>query len=155
MDLNAYGAACRCLLRLRENTGEEGISDSSFISRYLSRYPGWAERPGTTDLGMLCELARDLGLADRLEFWRDYDQILREHRAGNGILVYTERVPERVESALRPGRQVMLMVEMNEATFTVWCPYVSGSSETLLPAKGVWWDRWQAIGVVLQHAGDR
>ena len=33
MNLNKYGGACRCLLRLREDEGQPGMSDAAFIAR--------------------------------------------------------------------------------------------------------------------------
>jgi hypothetical protein len=152
MNLNEHGAACRCLLRLRENEGWPGISDTAFINRFLPRYPEWRTHPGATDALMVLELARELRLADNVEMFRDYDHILQEHRAGKPILVYTERSPEQVESPARTGRYVMLVVDMTEREFTLWCPYASGNSEILPVAAREWWDRWLAIGVVLQRA---
>jgi hypothetical protein len=151
MNLNQHGAACRCLLRLLENAGGAGISDGAFIARFLPRHPEWRERPGAADVSTILDLARELGLAKHAEISRDYDRVLSEHRAGRAILVYAERAPEQVESAPPAGRYVMLMVAMNEDAFTLWCPYPSGNSETLPPAKREWWDRWFATGVVFQQ----
>ncbi len=149
MNLNEHGAACRCLLRLRENQGEPGISDAAFIARFLPHYPEWRERPGTADMIVIVELARNLRLASRAETFRDYDRVRAEHRAGRGILVQTEGVPEQIESATPPRRHVMLLVDMSDAHFTVWCPFSSGNSDTLPRAARIWWDRWQASGLVL------
>lgn len=152
MNLNEHGAACRCLLRLRENQGEPGMSDGSFIARFLPHYPEWHQRPGAADAVAILELARELRLASRSETLRDYDRVLAEHRAGHGVLVQTERMPEQVEPASPARRYVMLLVEMNEDDFTVWCPYPSGLSDTLPRASRVWWERWQASGLVLYPA---
>jgi hypothetical protein len=151
MDLNEYGGACRCLLRLRENEGKPGISDRAFIGRYLPRYPEWQNSPGATDVSMICELARDLGLAAGIEVLRDYDSVLREHQAGHSILVITERAPDRIEPVLATRRFVMLATTMDEAEFTLWCPYVSGQSDLLPSAARQWWDKWLAIGLVLRR----
>lgn len=149
MDLNLHGAACRCLLRVRENEGEPGLSDATFIARFLPRYPEWRERPGATDLAMVVDLARELRLAERIEVFRDYDRVLTEHRAGRAILVYAERAPEQVAAGPQAGRYVMLLGAMSATTFTLWCPYPSGNSEMLPVAPREWWDRWLAVGVVL------
>jgi hypothetical protein len=149
MNLNEHGAACRCLLRLRENQGEPAISDAAFIARFLPQYPQWRERPGAADAVVIIELARNLRLAARAQTFRDYDRVKAEHRAGRGILVHTECVPEQVEPAPPARRYDMLLVDMNEAHFTVWCPYSSGHSDTLPTASRIWWDRWQASGLVL------
>ncbi len=149
MDLNEHGAACRCLLRIRENQGEPGMSDASFIARFLPQFPEWRERPGAADTAAIVELARQLHLAARAETFRDYDRVRAEHRAGRAVLVQTERVPEQLEPASPPRRFVMLLVAMSESDFTVWCPYPNGHSDTLPRAARVWWDRWQASGLVL------
>lgn len=149
MNLNQYGSACRCLLRLRENSGEPGISDGLFISQYLSRFPEWQERPGVTDASALCELAKDLKLAETVEFFRDYDHVRQERQAGRSILVLTERIPEQAESSVAAGRYVMLVEAMDATQFSVWCPYPSGQSDQLPKAARAWWDKWMCIGVVL------
>ena len=151
MDLNEHGAACRCLLRLRENEGKPGMSDAAFIARFLPRYPEWRERPGATDAFTLMELARELGLAGRVEVLRDYDSVLQEHRAGRGILVRTERVPEQSASAPVGRRHFALLVGMNDEAFTLWCPYPSGQSDLLPRAARTWWDQWLSIGIVLHR----
>lgn len=149
MNLNEHGAACRCLLRLRENQGKPGISDAAFIARFLPHYPEWRERPGAADTAAIVELARNLHLASRAETLRDYDLVQAEHRAGHGVLVQTERLPEQVEPSSPARRHVMLLVDMSEAHFTVWCPFSSGHSDTLPRASRIWWDRWEASGLVL------
>ena len=151
MDLNEHGAACRCLLRLRENEGEPGISDQDFIARYLPRYPDWEDRPGATDASTTFELAKDLHLADRIEIFRDYDRVLKEHRAGQSVLVCTERAPQPTETEQENNRYVTLMVAMNETSFTVWCPHDNGQSDVLPTAARAWWDKWLAIGMVLHR----
>lgn len=155
MDLSEYGAACRCLLRLRENEGEPATTDSAFIARFLPHYPEWQHRPGETDAYRVFELARELRLAERVEFFRDYERVLDEHRTGRGILVYTERVPEQIEAGLEARRYVTLLVDMTEDAFTLWCPFPSGQSDNLPKAARTWWDRWRAIGVVLYRADAR
>lgn len=150
MNLNQYGGACRCLLRLRENTGEPGMSDEAFLARFLPRYPEWQDRPGATDVASLRDIARELQLATTLDVVRDYGQVLKAHRAGHGILVQTEREPSQVEPLPPAGRHVALLVGMNEDEFSVWCPYPSGNSETLPVAKREGWDRWLCVAFVLE-----
>ena len=82
--LEKYGAGCRCLLRIRENSGAPAIADAAFIARFTSRYPDWHERPGTTDLVRMGEVARELGLAERIEVYRDYD-FTERGRIGAGM----------------------------------------------------------------------
>lgn len=150
-NLSQYGGACRCLLRLRENEGEPAMSDAAFIARFLPRYPDWQEKPGVTDAFRLMELARELGLAGRIEIFRDYERVRQEHRAGRGILVSTERAPDQIEPAPVPRPFVTVLVEMDEASFSLWCPYPSGLSDVLPRAARPWWDHWLAIGLVLHR----
>ncbi len=151
-DLNHHGAACRCLLRLRENEGLPGISDHTFITTHLSRFPAWEERPGEVGLDGLFQLAEEMHLANGIGVFRDYDRVLQEHRAGRSVLVCTERTPQQVDPAPSPGRFTMLVVAMNETSFTLWCPFSSGQADNLPEAGRAWWDRWQAIGIVLHQA---
>ena len=152
MNLDAHGAACRCLLRLRENQGEPGISDAAFIARFLPRYPEWKERPGATDTLMIIEIARELGVASHADTFVEYDRVLAEHRAGRGVLLATARAPQEVEIASTAQRHIMLLVEMSDDHFTAWCPYASGHSDMLPLASRVWWERWQTSGLVLYPA---
>jgi hypothetical protein len=152
MNLDAHGAACRCLLRLRENQGEPGISDAAFIARFIGRYPEWRERPGAADNRRIVEIARELHVAYRGETSTDYDRVLAEHRAGHGVLLATTRAPQQVEIASTAQRHIMLLVEMSEDHFTAWCPYASGHSDMLPLASRVWWERWQTSGLVLYPA---
>lgn len=128
------------------------MTDAAFISRFLSRYPDWQQHPGAADAFIIFELARELGLAERIDVFRDYDQLLREHRAGRSILVCTERVPEQSEAPPAARRYVTLAVQMDEESFTLWCPFPSGQSDNLPIAARAWWDRWLAIGIVLRPA---
>ncbi|MCR6655724.1 MAG: hypothetical protein NVV63_07885 [Opitutus sp.] len=152
MNLDAHGAACRCLLRLRENQGEPGISDAAFIARFIGRYPEWRERPGATDTLKIVEIARELHVASRGETVAEYDRVLAEHRAGHGVLLATTHAPEQVEPVSTHRGFVMLLVEMDEDHFTAWCPYPSGLSDTLPRASRVWWERWQTSALVLYPA---
>ncbi len=152
MNLDAHGAACRCLLRLRENQGEPGISDAAFIARFIGRYPEWRERPGATDTLRIVEIARELHIASRGKTFTEYDRVLAEHRAGHGVLLTTAHVPEQIEPVSAPRRFVMLLEEMDDDHFTAWCAYPSGLSDTLPRASRVWWERWQTSGLVLYPA---
>jgi hypothetical protein len=151
MDLNQYGAACRCLLRLRENEGKPGISDSAFIERYLPLFPSWSERPGETDIYAILRLAHELGLAGRSTVFRDYARVLQEHRAGQNILVSTERLPEQKDTAPAATPCFMILEHMDEEGFVLWCPFPSGHSDRLPKAARVWWDTWQSLGIVFQR----
>jgi len=150
LNLNQYGGACRCLLRLREDEGRAGISDHQFIREHISDHPEWNERPGEVDIGTMIALAEELGVADRFEVSRDYAHVLDAHREGARVLVCTERPPQVSTSELPYDRYVTVLEKMDEVCFTLWCPYRSGHSDVLQGAPVVWWDRWCCVGVVLR-----
>ena len=149
MNLNEHGAACRCLLRIRENRGQPVISDAAFIARFLPQYPEWRERPGAADAAAIVELARNLQLASRAETFRDYERVRIERAAGYNVLVQTECVPEQVEPPSRARRYTMLLEDMTADDFILWCPYPSGHSDSLPRASRAWWQHWDATGLVL------
>jgi len=152
-NLDQYGGACRCLLRLRENAGQAFLSDEAFIARFQERFPDWADRPGDVDAGRLLVIAEALGLATRLELFRGYAHVLAQHRAGNPILVLTERAPQQGRGQADLRRYTLLVVGMDEAGFILWCPYPSGQAETFPKMAPEVWEEWQSIGLVLQsHA---
>lgn len=126
------------------------MSDAAFIARFLPLYPEWQERPGATDVARLTEIARQLQLATTIDVARSYDRVLKDHRAGRGILVQTERVPSQGDPKPPLGSHMTLLVTMDEDAFSLWCPYPSGNSETLPTASREWWDRWLAIGFILE-----
>ncbi|ACB74509.1 hypothetical protein [Opitutus terrae] len=150
MDLDRYGGASRCLLRLRENDGKPGISDQAFIGQHLARHPEWSRRPGEVDLATLFELARELELATGMDAYRDYARVLTEHAAGHSVLVATERPPQQTAAELSPQRYITLLEAMDENAFTLWCPYPSGQADVLAVARP-WWDRWLCLGIVLRR----
>lgn len=149
MNLNRYGGACRCLLRLRENEGRPRLSDTAFLERYGSRHPEWRLHPGLTDDLGVFELARDLELATGIEISRDYDRVLPAFRAGHGILVRTGCTPVQREVSGDARSHVLVLTEMASDGFVAWCPFESGSSDLLPWAARIWWDRWQAVGLIL------
>ena len=153
LNLNHYGGACRCLLRLREDQGLAGISDRRFISDRVARYPEWNERPGEVDVGTMFRLAEELGVADDFDISRDYTCVVDAHRDGARVLVCTERPPQMSTSELPYDRYVTVLEQVDEASFTLWCPYRTGHSDVLPVAPAVWWDWWCCVGLVLRKSG--
>ncbi len=150
-DLDTHGAACRCLLRLRENEGAPYLSDRDFIARYLPRFPAWFERPGEVDDAGLLIVAQTLGLANEIETMRAYDRVLTAHRAGCSVLVRTARAPRQSAAEPVPHEYTALLVTMDEVSFRLWCPFVSGHSDLLPEAGRDWWEAWGASGLVLRR----
>lgn len=153
-DLNHYGGACRCLLRLREDQGLPEMSDRRFIRDHLVRYPEWNQRPGQVDLRTMIQLAEELGVADRFEVSRDFAHVLHAHRSGARVLVCTERPPQVSLSELPYDRYVTVLERMDEESFTLWCPFRSGLSDLLPAAKVVWWDSWCCVGLLLRKSAE-
>lgn len=56
-----YGCACRCLLALSNIKGP-AKTKAEFIDEFSPSYPQWTERCGVTDIAMLIDIARKLGL---------------------------------------------------------------------------------------------
>lgn len=82
---------------LRTNS-EKGATAVAFARNQSETAPGmsdathrWRDRPGATDVAMLTDLAKELHPATTIA--RGYEEVLKEHRAGLGIFVQTERVP--------------------------------------------------------------
>src|SRR5579885_1620947 len=122
MDLDRYGAGCRCLLRIRENLGNPPIADASFIAEGQETYPDWAERPGAADLPRLCEIAVELGISSGGELLREYDRILGLHRVGHSVLIRSAR---SVPGSTR--ERTALVVDMDERGLRLWIPLSDGS----------------------------
>lgn len=148
--LDRYGAASRCLLRLWENQGRRALSDADYLRRHTAKFPLWRERPGELDAESLALIAPEFGFSSSLEVTDDYDAALRAHRYGYAVIAATERAPlqETQSDLLRP--HWMVLEQMDEDSFTVWCPFPSGASDLLPSAERAWWERWRAHAYVLQ-----
>lgn len=149
MDLDRYGAGCRCLLRIRENLGNPLLAEGAFIAGRQSAYPEWEQFPGVADLRRLFELAAGLGIASGGDVFRDYDRVLALHRAGNAVLIRTEREPRRAAPDKSGAEQIALVVEMDETRLKLWAPASDGSAETLWRTREDFWDEALATGIVL------
>lgn len=150
--LDRFGGLSRCLLRLRENAGEPAWSDADFLQHFAAEFPAWQERPGAVEDAEIVTLARLLGVADEVSFLHRYDDVLQAHRSGRSILVLSARAPLMEAQTDVANRHAMLLEQMDEDAFVVWCPFTSGASDLLPPAARPWWDTWRATGVVLTPA---
>ena len=149
MDLDQYGAGCRCLLRIRENLGNPMISDETFIADHRGVYADWTERPGAADVPRLFELADELGIASGGEVFRNYDQVLSRHRAGNAVVIRTERELRRAASDEPGAEQFALVIEMDDLGLNLWAPASDGSSEVVSRTRAEFWEAELAAGIVL------
>lgn len=148
--LDRFGAASRCLLRLWENQGRRAVTDADYLRRFERQFPQWSERPGELDAASLALLAPEFGYAAGVAVMDDYEATLRAHRYGYAVIIATECAPlqQPQGDALRP--HWMLLEQMDEDSFTVWCPFPSGASDLLPSADRVWWSCWRAKAFVLQ-----
>lgn len=151
VDLKFHGSASRCLLRVLENEGNAHVPDGEFIGRYLSRFPGWDDRPGALSAAGIEDLTVELGLATSVDWTRDYDQLIADHAAGNAILVFTEHVPLPTGVGRRPHVTTSLVVDIDEKGFVLWWPSPIGDGEVLPKTDRVWWTRWPARAAVLRR----
>ena len=149
INLDQYGSAGRCLLRLLENEGNPIISDASFLAQFSSRFPSGQKQPGITSTFAIFALAKQLGLATDIEIYRDYERILQEYRTGRAVLVRTGRNPAQEETTGAALCHVMLLESIDEKEFVCRSPFQNGTSDRLPPAGRIWWDRWLALGIVL------
>ncbi len=151
--LDLFGGASRCLLRLRENLGLPVLSDSEFLVRFASVCPQWERRPGEIEADGLCLLARELGLARSVSITRDYTAVLRAHRFGRDQIIVTERPPLQQEFDDAPDRHALVLEQIDEDGFQMWCPFPSGASDVLPRAGRDWWNRWLCVAYILEPIG--
>ncbi len=148
-DLNEYGSASRCLLRLRENQGEPVMSDPDFLKRYRARFPHWESRPGQLNVADLTVLASELKLADAITQTADYDTLVAAFTAGEDILVMTPTAPlQRAPGAL-PHATTSIVVTMDAQGLSLWWPEPGGREGILPRADRTWWQTWGAEGIIL------
>lgn len=148
MSLAPFGSACRCLLRLRENSGQSYLSDDDFIRAHLHRFPEWRTMPGAVDSEGLAWLAAQLGLAAELSETRSYENVLAARTAGRAVLVHTDAAP-RPDRAGPPQPTTSLLTGIDARGFAVWWPDPRGLGEQLPAVERAWWDRWNAVGTIL------
>lgn len=147
MNLDYYGSACRCLLRLREDLGNPIISDQLFIASHLEMFPEWEQRPGAVGLERLLDLAVELGISSSGVAETDYDRVLAEHRAGNAILIRT-RQTGRNSGEVESDLHYSVLLEMDKNQLKRWAPTRDGFSDTVTNARVDFWDRELATAVV-------
>lgn len=125
------------------------ISDQSFIADHRAVYAEWEQQPGVADLQRLFELAIKLGISSGGEVFRDYDRVLALYRAGNTVLVRTEREARRAASDPQGAEQIALVMDMDETRLSLWAPASDGSAEMMDESRAEFWDAALAMGIVL------
>lgn len=151
--LDRYGGASRCLLRLWENQGNLTVSDGDFLRRFEERHPLWEMHPGELDGEALGALAQEFGFTAGMTETTDYSIALHAHRYGHAVILATQHAPVQQEQvpAEEPRTHFMILEQMDEDGFVVWCPFDSGASAILPRAERDWWHRWSATAFVLRH----
>jgi hypothetical protein len=136
---NEYGCACRCLLKLLADKGTP-MSVTKFLDRF--HYPDWQPshlnpQPGVTDLGRVCDIARQLCLGDGVQVhgYSDVQRFFLKDKLS--VLVFSAVYlldPKRSDT----NYHVSLLTAISPAQFSLWCPLQDGSDVPLtLPA-----DQW-------------
>jgi hypothetical protein len=155
INLNEFGSASRCLLRLRENQGQPVMSDQRFIEHYRDRFPLWAARPGELDAAGIRALASELEVAGSVARTDDYDSLVEAFAAGHDILVLTETAPLQIPIGLPPHPTTSLIVTMDPQGMSIWWPEESGQGGILPRAGRTWWKTWQASGLILRESSSQ
>ncbi len=151
IDLNLFGSASRCLLRLRENQGQPVMSDERFIANYRDRFPAWDARPGELDAAGIRALATELEVARAVTQTDDYDSLVEAFEAGHDILVLTETPPLQRPTGLPHHPTTSLIVTMDPQGMSIWWPEESGHGGILPRADRTWWKTWGASGLILRE----
>jgi hypothetical protein len=153
--LSTYGCSCRCLLKLLADAGAP-IQDDDFVATFTPTYQHWATHCGLTDSAIICELAKNLGLARSVQVFRDYEKILTETKALGyaGTLICVERFPQDFtdyNAGLACSYHCMLLKHIDETDFVVWSPNQDGSDLLLPPFARDFWDKLLAHALVLKR----
>lgn len=116
------GGACACLARLTARLNR-ALDEATLIERYLVKYEFWKDRPGITDTAMVCDIARDLGLAKSAQVLRRYERVVDcvHHTSVTGVLVFTEKAYTS-EGYVVPRYDCGLVEEMTMSGFRLWMP---------------------------------
>ena len=155
IDLNAFGSASRCLLRLRENQGAPVMSDQHFIETYRDRFPHWDVRAGELGVEGIRTLASELEVARAVAQTDDYDSLVEAFQAGHDILVLTETAPLQRLTGLPHHPTTSLIVTMDSQGMSIWWPEESGHGGILPRADRTWWKQWQAKGLILRETASQ
>lgn len=110
--------------------------------------------PGELDSDSLGALAQDFGFSTGPTRTDDYLEVLRAHRYGHAVVVATahppvQQVPTQADAI---GSHTMVLEQMDEDGFALWCPFESGASALLPRADRAWWRHWSAYALIFRLA---
>lgn len=147
-DVDDHGGVFRCLLRVRENAGNDVMSDREFLRRFAELGPtrtditGWSLEP-------MRAAASALELAFDFQTSANYEEVLSDHRACRPVLVRVDAVRLGLHSRGEHDYRVTLLADMDEREMSLWCPLRSGSWDRLPPISRNRWEELQSLGVTL------
>ena len=138
--LDTFGCACRCLLKLRERRGFP-LSEDDFLKQFSLHYPHWNMKCGLADTAIICELAKNMGLAIGVQAVRNYASVMQafNENTHSGILVCVERFRDN-QGQLSVLYHCMLLEHIDKSSFSLWCPFQDGTSASLPPFPVSDWD---------------
>ena len=136
--LDQCGDACRCLIELAARK-QRPISEADFIARFKPRYAIWNDRLGVTDTAMVCDIARDLELAQSVQVLRRYIRVVQcfTNPQVTGVLVFTERF-RNAGGHVVPRYNCSLLQEMDASSFSLWLPGLESDSSIGQYSVGDW-----------------
>lgn len=148
MNLDVYGGAYRCLLRLHENAGNPVMSEQHFASTYLP-YTNIQVEPSAWNLPAIRDTAAALGLAQDIRISKEYAQILADHQAGHAVLVRVKGDSFWMHSSSASDYRITVLETMDEQMLIVRCPMRNETWELLPPIDRSHWKTIDALGLTL------
>jgi len=148
MNIDDQGGIFRCLLRVRENAGNDVMSDREFARRYAE--DGEIPAPtGAWSLDTLKKAARALELDFDVQTSSSYEEILSEHRMGQPVLVRVDGAQLTLHTQGENDFRVTVLADMDELEMSLWCPLRNGAWELLPPVSRNRWEAIRALGITL------
>ncbi len=147
-NLDDHGGMFRCLLRVRENAGNDVMSDREFLRRYAEIELGSVDTPGWS-LGPMKIAATALSLKFDFQTSTSYEELLSDHRAGHTVLVRIDASQLGLHSRGPNDFRVTVLADMDELELSLWCPLRNGSWDLLTSVSRNRWEEIQALGVTL------
>jgi hypothetical protein len=148
MNLDVYGGAYRCLLRLREDAGNPVMSDRAFEAGYLTNET-LPKGPVMWSTAAIGKMADALGLPPKARLCERYNEVLANHRAGLAVLVSLKASSFSLQSSGEVDYRVTVLSDMDDREFSVWCPLRNETWERLSSIDCARWESINAVGITL------
>lgn len=147
-NIDDHGGAFRCLLRVRENAGNDVMSDGAFLRRYADTASSEVESPQWS-LAPVKRAAEALSLDFDFQTSASYEELLSEHRAGHPVLLRIDGSQLGLHTYGENDFRVTIIADMDELEMSLWCPLRNGLWELLTSVSRNRWEQIQALGVTL------